>query len=330
METYTPGVTHALRTSEYRDREAQYRWVQEMMGVRKVHIWDYSRLNFVYTTLSKRKLQWFVDNGHADSWDDPRFPTVQGMKRRGLRVEALKEFILMQGASRNLNLMEWDKLWTLNKRIIDPVCPRHVAVTDAGRVLITLENGPVTPEIVSVPKHKKYAPAGVKATTRMSQIWLDAVDAETVTEGEEVTLMDWGNCIVKKIHRDASTGAITGIDAQLHLDGSVKSTKLKLTWLPMIEELVPLKLLDFDYLITKKKVEEDDNFADIVNKASKVETYAHGDANMRSFQKGDVLQLERKGYFIVDEVYVREGSPMVLLSIPDGRAKTWGVSTTAK
>jgi glutamyl-tRNA synthetase len=99
-----------------------------MQGVRKVHIWDYSRLNFVYTTLSKRKLQWFVDQGHADSWDDPRFPTVQGMKRRGLQIDALKEFILLQGASRNANLMEWEKLWTLNKRIIDPVCPRHVAL----------------------------------------------------------------------------------------------------------------------------------------------------------------------------------------------------------
>ena len=110
------GVTHALRTSEYRDREAQYRWVQKLMGTRQVHIWDYSRLNFVYTTLSKRKLQWFVDEGYADGWDDPRFPTVQGMTRRGLQTEALKEFILMQGASRNVNLMEWEKLWTLNKR----------------------------------------------------------------------------------------------------------------------------------------------------------------------------------------------------------------------
>ena len=301
-----------------------------MMGQRKVHIWDYSRLNFVYTTLSKRKLQWFVDNGYAESWDDPRFPTVQGMKRRGLQVEALKEFILMQGASRNLNLMEWDKLWTLNKRIIDPVCPRHVAVADNARVLVKLVNGPATPEVISVPKHKKYPPAGVKATTRMSHIWLEAVDAEAVKEGEEVTLMDWGNCIVRKIHKDASTGAISSIDAELHLEGSVKSTKLKLTWLPENEELVPLNLIDFDYLITKKKPEEDDNFVDIVNQNSKVETLAHGDANLRTYQRGDILQLERKGYFIVDKVYMREGVPMVLLSIPDGRARSWGVSVNKK
>ena len=144
------GVTHALRTSEYRDREAQYRWVQKLMGTRQVHIWDYSRLNFVYTTLSKRKLQWFVDEGYADGWDDPRFPTVQGMTRRGLQTEALKEFILMQGASRNVNLMEWEKLWTLNKRIIDPVCPRHVAVSDRGKVPVNITNGPSHPEVVSV------------------------------------------------------------------------------------------------------------------------------------------------------------------------------------
>jgi len=323
------GVTHALRTSEYRDREPQYVQVQAMMGLRKVHIWDYSRLNFVYTTLSKRKLQWFVDNGHADSWDDPRFPTVQGMTRRGLRIDALKEFILMQGASRNVNLMEWDKLWTLNKRIIDPVCPRHVAVADLGRVLVTLTNGPATPEVVSVPRHKKHPPAGVKATTRMSRIWLEAVDAATVVEGEEVTLMDWGNCVIRTIHRNAAA-TIVGIDAELHLEGSVKSTKLKLTWLPDTAELVPLRLADFDYLITKKKVEEDDNFADIVNKHSKVESLAHGDANMRTFQKGDVLQLERKGYFIVDQVFMREGTPMVLLNIPDGRAKSWGVSVSGQ
>lgn len=296
-----------------------------MMGMRKVHIWDYSRLNFVYTTLSKRKLQWFVDQGHVERWDDPRFPTVQGMKRRGLQIEALKEFILMQGASRNVNLMEWEKLWTLNKRVIDPVCPRHVAVVDQGRVLLTLLNGPATPEVVSVPRHKKHPPAGTKSTTRMSQIWLEQIDAALLKVGEEITLMDWGNCIVKKVDIDQNGGVI-GIDAELHLEGSVKTTKLKLTWLPKIDELVPLTLVDFDYLITKKKVEEDDNFADLVNLNSEVRTITHGDANMRTLLKGDVLQLERKGYFIVDEPFVSAGSPMVLFSIPDGRTRSWGVS----
>jgi glutamyl-tRNA synthetase len=137
--------------------------------------------------------------------------------------------------------------------------------------------------------------------------------------------MDWGNCIVKKIDVDQNGGVI-GIDAELHLEGSVKTTKLKLTWLPKIDELVPLTLVDFDYLITKKKVEEDDIFADLVNLNSEVRTITHGDANMRTLLKGDVLQLERKGYFIVDEPFVSAGSPMVLFSIPDGRTRSWGVS----
>ena len=63
-------------------------------------------------------------------------------------------------------MQEWDKLWSTNKRIIDPVCPRHVAVKSEGRVKLRLNNGPTQPEVVSVPKHKKNPDVGVKATTR--------------------------------------------------------------------------------------------------------------------------------------------------------------------
>lgn len=108
-------VTHCLRTIEYHDRNALYDWVQEKLGLRKVALYDYSRLNLVSTVLSKRSLKWFVESGHADGWYDPRFPTVQGIMRRGLTVEALKLFMLEQGPSKNTNLMEWDKLWALNK-----------------------------------------------------------------------------------------------------------------------------------------------------------------------------------------------------------------------
>jgi glutamyl-tRNA synthetase len=206
------GVTHALRTSEYRDREAQYNWIQTAMGMRKVHIWDYSRLNFEFTTLSKRKLGWFVEAGKVEGWDDPRFPTVQGVRRRGLAVAALREFILSQGASRNLNTMTWEKLWTLNKRVIDPVCPRHTAVEDA-RVLLTLTNwdaAAAAGEARSVPRHKKHPPAGDKTQWLGGALWLDAAEAAAVAVDEEVTLMDWGNVIIR-----AKTDAADGKPATL-------------------------------------------------------------------------------------------------------------------
>ncbi|QCE07199.1 glutamate--tRNA ligase, cytoplasmic [Vigna unguiculata] len=315
------GITHALRSSEYHDRNAQYYRIQEDMGLRKVLIYEFSRLNMVYTLLSKRKLLWFVQNGKVDGWDDARFPTVQGIVRRGLKIEALIQFIVEQGASKNLNLMEWDKLWTINKKIIDPVCPRHTAVIADKRVLLTLTDGPEKPFVRIIPRHKKYEAAGDKATTYTKRIWIDHVDAESISAGEEVTLMDWGNAIVKEIEKDQD-GNITGLSGVLHLEGSVKTTKLKLTWLPEIDELVSLTLVEFDYLITKKKLEEGEDFIDVLNPCTKKETLAYGDSNMRNLQRGDVLQLERKGYFRCDVPFIRPSQPIVLYGIPDGRQQT--------
>ncbi|KAK1364816.1 hypothetical protein POM88_040377 [Heracleum sosnowskyi] len=96
-------------------------------------------------------------------------------------VGAISELHLTVGASTNLNLMEWDKLWTINKKIIDPVCPRHCprhTAVSAERVMMMLSDGPDDPFVRIIPRHKKYPGAGDKATTYTKSIWIDLADAK--------------------------------------------------------------------------------------------------------------------------------------------------------
>ena len=86
-------------------------------------------MNFMYTELSKRKLTWFVENGQVTGWDDPRFPTVRGVVRRGVNITALRSYILSQGASRRITLMEWNKFWAVNKKEIDDKSNRYMVVS---------------------------------------------------------------------------------------------------------------------------------------------------------------------------------------------------------
>jgi glutamyl/glutaminyl-tRNA synthetase len=108
------GVTHCLRTNEYSARIPMYKWVIEALGIRDVTVYEFSRLCLIHTVLSKRNLRWFVNNNAVDGWYDPRFPTVQGILRRGITVKTLKDFMLAQGPSKNTNLMEWDKVYYTN------------------------------------------------------------------------------------------------------------------------------------------------------------------------------------------------------------------------
>ena len=320
------GVTHALRTSEYTEREPQFHWIlkahqQVRDGLPSVEIWDYARLNFVNTVMSKRKLQWIVDQGVAEGWTDPRFPTVQGLRRRGLTIPALKEYIVAQGASKNVTYQEWDKVWTINKKTIDPVCPRHTSVTAAGKVRFTLSGAPEAAEELEVDAHPKNPEVGKKVQVRLNAVWLDQGDAALLEDGEETTLMGWGNAVVEG-RELAADGAVTALSGRLHLEGSPKKTKLKVTWLADILQLVPLELRYYGDLITKPRVEDGDKIEDLLNKESLEVVAALGDKNIARLAEGTILQLERKGYFIVDRVASADGEPTVLISIPDGRTKS--------
>src|SRR5262249_52091181 len=149
---------------------------------------------------------------------------------------ALTEFILSMGASKSIVSMEMDKLWATNKKHIDPVVPRYSVVDATDKVLVNLADGadagdvaPKEVEFRDVPKHQKNAALGMKPVRYLNRIWIEGADAALLKDGEEVTLMNWGNCIIKKVH--SADGKITSCDGVLNLQGDFKKTEKKLTWL---------------------------------------------------------------------------------------------------
>ncbi|EJU05268.1 glutamate-tRNA ligase [Dacryopinax primogenitus] len=324
------GVTHALRTNEYRDRNPQYHWFLQALGMRDVHVWDFSRIAFIYTLLSKRKLHWFVDQGLVGGWDDPRFPTVRGIRRRGMTVEGLKQFILAQGPSQSQLLLEWDTIWSLNKKVIDPVAPRFWAIMKDNAVKVTIRGAPGV-EVKNVPKHKKNSEVGEKKTVYSGEIYVEQEDAVIFEDNEEITLMDWGNAIVRS-KETGPNGVITHITMDLHLEGDFKKTEKKITWLTSptaAHPLVNVVLKDYDYLITKKKLEEEDKVQDFVTPVTEFKVAAWSDANVLDLAKGDIIQFERKGYYILDNISGAKGEETLeFIHIPDGKAA--GVASKAE
>ncbi|KAL9598662.1 MAG: hypothetical protein Q9219_004331 [cf. Caloplaca sp. 3 TL-2023] len=316
------GITHALRTIEYRDRNPQYDWMLDALSLRKVHIWDFARMNFIRTLLSKRKLTKFVESGVVWGWDDPRFPTIRGIRRRGMTIDALREFILKQGPSRNIVNLDWTSFWATNKKYIDPVAPRHTAIAKENVVTATVKGARIAPYTEDKPKHGKNPELGIKKVAYSPEIYIDQADAQALAQGEEFTLMNWGNAIVRSVTHSLNPlhrSLVTGLELELHLQGDVKKTKQKITWLSTSgQELIPVELVDFDYLITKDKLEEDDNVDDFLTPKTEFREEALADGNVADLKEDEIIQFERKGYYRVDRAF-KHGQKAVMFNIPTGK-----------
>uniref|UniRef100_A0A3Q3JLT7 Bifunctional glutamate/proline--tRNA ligase n=1 Tax=Monopterus albus TaxID=43700 RepID=A0A3Q3JLT7_MONAL len=332
------GVTHALRTTEYHDRDQQFYWIIDALCIRKPYIWEYARLNLNNTVLSKRKLTWFVDQGYVDGWDDPRFPTVRGVLRRGMTVEGLKQFIAAQGGSRSVVNMEWDKIWAFNKKVIDPVAPRYTALSSSYVVPVSVPEA--AEEMKEVAKHPKNAEVGMKEVWYGPRVLIEGSDAETFSEGEVVTFINWGNLIITKINKGADSKVVS-MEARLNLDNKDYKKTAKITWLANTTSapLLPTICITYQPLISKAVMTKDDDFKDYINKNSKLEEKMLGDPCLKNLKKGDIIQLQRRGFYICDQPYEPvspnscKESPCVLFYIPDGHTKempTYGTKDKSK
>nr|ANB27659.1 glutamyl-tRNA synthetase [Perkinsela sp. SMB-60] len=334
------GVTHALRTTEYKDRDKQYQWIAQALGLRCPQLNDYSRLNMEYTVMSKRKLTELVKHNVVLGWDDPRFPTVRALARKGLTAEALRQFVEVQGMSKVVNVMEWSKLWAMNGKILDPVAPRYTAVSENHACVCTIENYEGAVRTEQKLWHKKNPELGEKPLTFCPTIFLESFDVEFLKEGEEVTLMDWGNAFISNIEYnmvdgqpDKARGPVR-CSAKLHLEGDFKTTKYKLSWLVRDAPSLPIKCVEFDHLLRVKKFDSGMSTEEFLNSVNTKSMYSQtliGEMAFSNVQKGQTLQVERRGFYIVDDVHrPADGLPVVtLFAIPDGRAKVNHLSAKA-
>lgn len=285
-------VTHTLRTNEYRDRNPQFFWFIENLGLKSApQIIDYARMSFEDTCMSKRKLRQIVDN-NAVAWDDPRMPTIRGIVRRGLRMDTLREYVLMQGFSQKIATIAWDKLWALNKRKIESDAPRYFCVRRSGCVATTVFGHAGV--LGDVAKSAKNAAIGTKSVLFASEILVDQADARLLRVGDEFRLMQWANAVVRS--KTESAGAVAHLEIEINEKGDVKSTQHRIAWVA-VPGSVAVKLVEFGNLLASAA----DGADPVFNAHSRTADDYVAENAVAKVAVGEIVQFERIGFFYADE-----------------------------
>ncbi|OHT03812.1 putative glutamate--tRNA ligase, cytoplasmic [Tritrichomonas foetus] len=308
------GITHAMRSWEYTDRDHQYRWFIEKLKLTPVEIVSFSRLSFNYTVLGKRYLRRLVENKKASGWDDPRFPTIRGLRRRGLQPSALRKFCQEQGASRNQNLHDWDKLWAMNRQEILPTCDRVMSVSDEEKVVFNVAGAPEgdgsSPVLPGKPEK------GARTLHTGPTVWVPEDDAIRCNVGDKVTLMGWTNVIIDNIVKEGDK--IKQIDSHWVDDKDYKKT-VKFNWIHP-EKNTKIVMREWNHLLKVKMLGEDQDVLDAVFDEPYADTLIYCDNSIANAKKGTLYQLERRAEVIIDEE-AADGKPAIAFLIPTGFQK---------
>jgi len=326
------GVTHAMRTTEYKLRDELYHWLVKKLKLRHIYIQEFGRLNFNYTVVSKRKLRKLVELKEVEDWKDPRFPTVQGILRRGVQFEAMRKFILGQGFSTKPINMEWDKFWSDNAKILDKNCPRYAMIGKDSAVKVEVEGLGDEVSGLSVDLHPKDPSFGQCVISVYKELLIESADANTIEEGDIVTFMRLGNIKIKSVVKDKD-GNVTLIKAVENLsDTNYKKTK-KIAWVANVKNLVEVKKVEFDFLINKKKLEKGDELEDFLTSKknpTKATTILLADPQIKRLKRDEFLQVYRVGYFRCDKAFGSGDDSLEMFLIPDGKKKAMSTLGTNK
>jgi glutaminyl-tRNA synthetase len=308
-------VTHSMCTLEFTDHQPLYRWYIEQLGIFPSQQIEFDRLSLTYTLLSKRKLLQLVQEKRVNGWDDPRMPTLSGIRRRGFTPEAIRNFCAAIGASRtngstDIEMLEHFQREDLNKRV-----PRAMAVLRPLKVVI--ENYPEgKEEFVEVANNPEDPAAGVRQVPFSREIYIELDDFREVpppkyyrlSPGKEVRLRNAYFITATSVGKN-SDGTIAEVrctyDPASRGGNSPDGRKVKSTihWVSA-GHAIAAEVRLYDKLFTKADpgdFEEGETFLDNLNPDS-LETLhdAKLEPSLASAQAGDRVQFERVGYFCVD------------------------------
>ena len=304
-------ITHSLCTLEFQDNRRLYDWVLENISIERPlpHQYEFSRLNLEGTLTSKRKLLKLVNDGIVDGWNDPRMPTISGLRRRGYTPASLREFCRRIGVTKQDNVVEYSALEACIREDLNENAPRAMAVIDPVRVVIENFEGE---ETLTAPNHPNRPELGERQLPFTKELYIDRADFreeankqyKRLVLGKEVRLRNAYVIKAERVEKDAN-GEITTIfctyDPETLGKNPADGRKVKgvIHWVSAVHNH-PAEFRLYERLFTVPNPGAAEEIESVLNPTSLVVKHGFVEQSLANTEPEKGYQFEREGYFCVD------------------------------
>jgi len=323
LSDYLEGITHSICTLEFVDHRPLYDWILENLGLPRAlpHQYEFAKLNLAYTLVSKRKLLTLVTERVVTGWDDPRMPTLSGLRRRGIPASALRTFVTGVGVTKFDSLTEAAVFENAVRGELNTAAARRLAVLKPIKLVLTNLAAGETVECTATNNPQDENPTTRKvALTR--EVFIETDDFAEVPPPKYFRLKPGGEvrlkyaCIIKcdELVKDAS-GAITEIRCTAQLDtrsgqpNADKKVKGTIHWVSA-STCIDAEVRLYDRLFTVAEPAAEADFLKVVNPKSLEVVTAKLEASLAAARLEDRYQFERLGYFSLD---AKDSTPAKLI-----------------
>ncbi len=306
------GITHSLCTLEFQDNRRLYDWVLDNITIDcHPRQYEFSRLNLEYTVMSKRKLNQLVTEKLVNGWDDPRMPTISGLRRRGFTAASIREFCKRIGVTKQDNMIEFSSLESCIRDDLNNNAPRAMAVLDPVKIVIENYDADSI-EVLNIANHPNNPEMGSRDVPFTREVWIEREDFreeankkyKRLVLGKEVRLR--GAYVIKaeRVEKDQD-GNITTIfctyDPATLGKNPEDGRKVKgvIHWVSA-DKALPAEFRLYDRLFTVPNPAAADDFAATINPESLVKMNGFVEPSLKSAEAEAGYQFERMGYFCAD------------------------------